>query len=210
MHMDAKWIKEHLDLNGRTQAELARFTGISPDKLSKIMNVRRGIKADEAAKISDFFRKQGITRDHSSDEAFFNSSEFEKAKQWAERPTLPVLGRAAAGASADLVINDTPVDWTFPPTNLFGLSEAFAVYIVGDSMNPKYSNGDLVYIHPSKPPRRGKPVLIETTGHKGFVKIYEKWDGDTIVLRQFNPDQEIRIDRKDILRILAVVGSLEG
>lgn len=125
------------------------------------------------------------------------------------RRDLPVLGRAQGGSDGNITISEAAIDWTFRPADLQGVRDAFAVYVTGESMLPKYKAQDLAYVHPAKRPVKGRFVLVETTEHRGFIKQFLKWDGDTLVLNQFNPAQEIRLPRHDVLRLMLVIGSLD-
>ena len=53
-------------------------------------------------------------------------------------PDLPIMGRAQGGSEGVLMIpNDQrPVDWTYRPPQLRGVSDAFAVFAYDDSMHP--------------------------------------------------------------------------
>jgi len=123
---------------------------------------------------------------------------------------LPILGRAQGGSDGNMTLNDTAIDWTFRPADLQGVRDAFAVFVTGDSMVPKYKNQDLAYVHPSKRPVKDRFVLVETVDHSGFIKQFVRWDGDTLVLRQFNPAQEILLPRQEVLRLMLVIGSLDA
>lgn len=123
--------------------------------------------------------------------------------------SLPVLGRAEGGSEGNLVIEEAAIDWTFRPADLQGVNDAFAVYVSGDSMAPKYKNGDLIYVHPSRPLVKGRFVLVETTEHKGFIKQFVALQDDVLVLQQFNPAEEIIIPRSDVLRVMLAIGSLD-
>lgn len=123
---------------------------------------------------------------------------------------LPIIGRAQGGEEGSLVIEEQPIDWTFRPADLQGVHGAFGVFVTGDSMLPKYKNQDLAYIHPNLPVRRGRYVLVETNEHSGFIKQFDRWDGDTLVVKQFNPAKEIRITRSNVRRVMMVIGSLDG
>lgn len=123
---------------------------------------------------------------------------------------LPVLGRAQGGRDGSIVMEDNAIDWTFRPADLQGVKDAFAVYVTGDSMVPKYKNQDLAYVHPTKAPRKGRYVLVETADHTGFIKQFVKWEGTHLVLKQFNPAQEIRLPREEVFRVLLVIGSLDS
>jgi len=123
---------------------------------------------------------------------------------------LPVLGRAQGGKDGNIIMEDNAIDWTFRPADLQGVKDAFAVYVTGDSMVPKYKNQDLAYVHPTKPPRKGRFVLVETADHTGFIKQFVKWDGQELVLKQYNPAREIRLPREQVSRLLLVIGSLDS
>lgn len=122
---------------------------------------------------------------------------------------LPVRGRAQGGNDGNFVIEEHPIDWTFRPADLQGVNDAFSVFVSGDSMAPKYKNGDLVYVHPTKPVRKGRFALVETTEHRGFIKQYLGWHEESLLVRQFNPNKDIPIPRDQILRVMLVIGSLD-
>lgn len=123
---------------------------------------------------------------------------------------LPIRGRAQGGDEGNLVIEEQPIDWTYRPADLQGVHGAFAVFVTGDSMEPKYKNQDIAYIHPTQPIRRGRYVLVETTEHSGFIKKFDRWDGDTLVVKQFNPAKDIRIPRNHVRKVMMVIGSLDA
>lgn len=122
---------------------------------------------------------------------------------------LPVRGRAQGGDEGNVSIEEHPIDWTFRPADLQGVNDAFAVFVSGDSMAPKYKNGDLVYVHPTRSLIKKRFVLVETTEHKGFIKQFISWQDDMLIVQQFNPELEIQIPRETILRVMLVIGSLD-
>lgn len=142
---------------------------------------------------------------HISDSALQKPS-----KCFSREKDLPVLGRAQGGDKGSMVIEDNPIDWTFRPADLQGVQSAFAVYVTGNSMLPKYKEGDLAYIHPSLSPRKGRYVLVETKEHKGLIKQFIRWDEDALLVKQYNPDKEIHIPRTDVRQVMLVIGSLDS
>jgi len=143
------------------------------------------------------------------------SSSSSAAKTLTQKPAftdsrcLPVRGRAQGGQDGNFVIEEQPIDWTFRPADLQGVNDAFAVFVSGDSMAPKYKNGDLVYVHPTRSIAKNRYVLIETTEHKGFIKQFVSWQEGTLIVQQFNPAQEVRIPKETVLRLMLVIGSLD-
>ncbi len=126
-----------------------------------------------------------------------------------ESRCLPVRGRAEGGQDGNFVIEDQPIDWTFRPADLQGVNDAFAVFVSGDSMIPKYKNGDLIYVHPTRSIAKNRYVLVETTEHKGFIKQFVSWQEDALIVQQFNPEQEVIIPKETVLRLMLVIGSLD-
>ncbi len=122
---------------------------------------------------------------------------------------LPVRGRAQGGSDGNFVIEEHPIDWTFCPADLQGVNDAFSVFVSGDSMVPKYKNGDLVYVHPTKSVMKSRFVLVETTEHRGFIKQFIGWQENNLIVRQFNPTKDIAIPKQDVLRVMLVIGSLD-
>ena len=133
----------------------------------------------------------------------------DRAGPFSENRCLPVRGRAEGGRDGNFVIEEHPIDWTFRPADLQGVNDAFAVFVSGDSMLPKYKNGDLAYVHPTRSVVKHRYVLVETTEHKGFIKQFVSWQDDMLVVRQFNPEQEIQLPRDQVLRMMLVIGSLD-
>ncbi|WP_262696277.1 S24 family peptidase [Kordiimonas aquimaris] len=125
------------------------------------------------------------------------------------RKSLPVRGRAQGGSEGNVIVEENPIDWTFRPADLQGVNDAFAVYVSGASMTPKYKNGDLIYVHPSRAVAKGRFVLVETKEHKGFIKQFVAWRNDTLILQQFNPSKEIRLPKSEVLRVMLAIGSLD-
>lgn len=138
------------------------------------------------------------------------SNRFRQPAPFGRARDLPILGRAQGGSDGNMTMNDSAIDWTFRPADLQGVKDAFAVFVTGESMLPKYKNQDLAYVHPTKRILKGRFVLVETTDHSGFIKQFVRWEGDTLILRQYNPAQEIRLDRQDVLRVMLVIGSLDA
>lgn len=123
---------------------------------------------------------------------------------------LPVRGRAQGGTDGNMTIEENPIDWTFRPADLQGVHNAFAVFVTGDSMEPKYRNRDIAYIHPTQRPQRGRYVLVETKSRGGFIKRFEGWQKDCLKLSQHNPARDLLFERSEVLNVMLVIGSLDA
>lgn len=124
---------------------------------------------------------------------------------------LPVIGTAAGGDNGDFAMNGQTVDYVRRPPALAGLRDAFAIYLVGHSMEPRYDNGGLLFVHPGRPVSPGCDVLVELHGDHGetghcMVKTLVRRANGKYILQQYNPprdDIEIAVERvRHIYRIL--------
>jgi len=128
---------------------------------------------------------------------------------------LRVLGMAECGADGWSLWNGDVIDLVDLPANLRGVPGAYAVYVVGASMEPRYHPGELVHIHPGKPLTIGAYVLVQRRAKDGetplaVIKRLAKRTGSKIVLEQFNPHKTFEIRADDIVSIHRVVGSGEA
>ena len=95
-------------------------------------------------------------------------------------------------------------------------AKAYAVYIVGDSMEPRYYAGELAHIHPGKPITIGAFVLVQIRPEhdgdtpKAVLKRLVKRSATKIVLEQYNPPKKFEIKADDIVSLHRVVGSGES
>ncbi len=128
---------------------------------------------------------------------------------------VPVLGMAECGADGWSLWNGDIIDTIPRPMNLAGAPKAYAVYIVGDSMEPRYYSGELAHIHPGKPVTIGAFVLVQIRPDhdgetpKAVVKRLIKRSATKVTLEQYNPPKKFDIKTDDIVSIHRVVGSGE-
>ena len=119
---------------------------------------------------------------------------------------LPVLGQAKAGYTGIFIGNGEPMMLTDRPPNLVGVRNAFAVYVRGESMEPRYFDGELVMINPMKPVRRGNFVLIELMNREAFIKRFVKRSDDFVTVEQYNPVSTIDYPAATVRHVYRVVG----
>lgn len=127
---------------------------------------------------------------------------------------IKVLGLAECGPDGWSLWNGEVIDVADRPASLNGVRNAYAVYVIGTSMEPRYHPGEVVHIHPDKPSTVGGYVLVQRCGKKGespaaVIKRLAKRTGAKVVLEQFNPPDLLEIKTADIVSIHRVVGSAE-
>ncbi len=108
---------------------------------------------------------------------------------------IEVQGVALGGDEGDFSFNGTVIDHVRRPPGLAGARGAFAIYVVGDSMSPRFDDGDLIFVHAGRPASPGDDVVVELHGEDGtagacYVKRLLRRSGSRVVLRQFNPPRD--------------------
>ena len=92
-------------------------------------------------------------------------------------------------------------DLMSPRPNLAIAAGLYAVYMVGESMEPRYHNGEILYVHPFRPPEKGKYVVVQLFGQDAaapmesmefLVKQYGGKTDKELILFQYNPREELR------------------
>jgi hypothetical protein len=122
---------------------------------------------------------------------------------------LPVYAGAQGGPTGMQVLPE-PIDWVSRPRPLENVAKAFAVYVVGDSMEPAYRHGDLVFVHPALPALRGDDVLLTRQGEDremvALIKHLAGWNERHWKLKQWNPEREIHLGRGEWRQVQVIVG----
>jgi phage repressor protein C with HTH and peptisase S24 domain len=212
--MDAPWFQQALDRAGATQADLARHLGLAPSAVSRVLKGERQVKALEAVQIAAFLGvpAEEVLR-HAGEEAAgepgrrmrpSRAAPFEAAMSRGD--SIPIKSAGRGGGEQQMFLEDGPIGYTPRPANLGGVRGAYAIYMVGDSMEPRYQQGWLLHVNPFKPPTRGRDVVVYKTGQAVLIKQFVGWHGEVLVLRQLNPEAELRIPRDEVVECHLVVG----
>jgi phage repressor protein C with HTH and peptisase S24 domain len=120
---------------------------------------------------------------------------------------IPIRSAGRGGTDQAMFLEDGPIGYTTRPSNLSGVRAAYAIYMVGDSMEPRYEPGWLLHVNPFKPPTRGRDVVVYKRGQAVLIKQFVGWEGDVLLLRQLNPPDNIRIPRAEVQECHLIVGA---
>jgi len=218
LQMDTIWFHNALEQVGRTQADLARHLGLPPSAVSRLLRGERQLKLLEAVQIAQFL---GVPQEEVSRHAGEPDTPPEPARRGrpprqsvalplppAQRQdTMPIRSGARGGGNdREMFLQDGPIGRTPRPANLVGVRDAYAIYMTGDSMEPRYEQGWLLHVNPVKPPIRGRDVVVYKTDQTVLIKQFLSRNDDELVLRQFNPDEILHIPRGDVVECHRIVG----
>jgi phage repressor protein C with HTH and peptisase S24 domain len=198
-----------------TPVDASRAMGVNSQTYYGHENGHRGFGAKTGQRYADFFRCRFewlMTGKGFSD--LGNTSEPIDAPAISaitlEHASVPVLGAVYAGLTGDRFSMGQAVDTARRLPGIANSKTVFALYVRGDSMFPRFADGDLIYVDPGRVARIGDDVLIELAGEPGepataLVKRLVSRSGSKIVVRQFSPDSELTFPAKQIVRISRVL-----
>jgi phage repressor protein C with HTH and peptisase S24 domain len=123
---------------------------------------------------------------------------------------FPIYGSSQAGAEGQVIDYDHAVEYRHRPPELIGVTGAWGMYVVGDSMEPRYFHGDRVHINPHKPARSGRFVVIVMRDNTALVKQFVSRSDRHYKLRQLNPKRDLQIPARDVQGCYLIVGSTDA
>lgn len=224
----AKLIQERLAALGQDMAALARATGVSftsahnwahgkgvPTR-KRAASIAKFLEVSETEVLAAIFGDveifQNVTLENKS--LLSQSSEQASVRPAGVSPlgprNVPVLGVAVGGKSADFHLNGQIDSYVRRPPAIAELSEVYALHVVGNSMSPRFRDGELVYVH-KRTPAIGDDVVVQLLGEsddeppRGFIKYLIRRNGSHIICGQYEPKGEVRFETDEIVSIHRVI-----
>lgn len=120
---------------------------------------------------------------------------------------LPVRGTAACSENdGAFQLEDSVVDYIRRPLVLANAPEAYALYLSGDSMEPRWNSGDLIMVHPKRPPKLGDHVILviqkgPDSPPQAYCKRLIRRHAGKIEVEQYNPRKQLEFPAAQIVSI---------
>jgi repressor LexA len=172
--LDVKMIERGLKKPGKTKGGLAVAMGVRPGAVSEILADARLIKASEIQPIIDYL----------------------------DLNSVPIMGRVGAGATIEPEHEQVPPEGLGEVELPFPISEeTIAFEVAGDSMLPKYENGDIIVVfreqrHPISS-FFGEEAAVRLKSGERHLKTVERGKSASLVnLTSFNakPINGVRVE----------------
>lgn len=127
----------------------------------------------------------------------------------AKQALMPAYGAVQAGIGFDITDVTAPVEMVTVPDYLANAPSPYAVFVTGDSMEPRFTAGELLYVHPGKPIRRNDYVIVQLqadNSNHAIVKRLVKQSEEELIVEQLSDGQTRNIPAKDVIAVHRVVG----
>ena len=205
--------------SGLTMMEMAKAMGFAgPSSYQRYEDAARlkpgYLRRDLVTKIERALLGKGsppITRPEiwelAGPEFNFGGTPVPNAEILAEKVTsgklIPVYGSAVGGLDGEFEMNGVALYEVVAPPVLNNVSNPYAVQISGESMEPRYFDGEVAYVNPHKRVVKGDFVIaqirVEVDGPLlAFVKRFVRHNAEELVLEQYNPPKEIRFKHENV------------
>lgn len=179
-----KVIKDRRIELGMTMNDVAKAVGVSEATVSRwesgdIANMRR----DKIAKLAEVL--------HVSPAVIMGWEDIDNNIEPVKLSfsiTIPVYGRVPAGVPIEAIESideyiDVPAEYSKGGKKLFGLK------VKGDSMYPKYLDGDIIVVREESDCESGQDCVVYVNGYDATLKKVIK-KADHIILQPLNPEYE--------------------
>ena len=196
---------EHLVAEAGSAVALARLAGTSESYLSQIRNqlltpkgTPRGVGDDLAAKLEQAMGKPNGWMDEAHQEFMEERARYNAEPGPELRSLHPLISWVQAGGWSEIAgafaLGDAE---DLLPCPVRCSKDTFVLRVRGESMEPKFHDGDLIFVDPEAAPISGRYVVVRMEGsHEATFKqlIVE---GDRQFLKAVNPDWPLRIIEVD-------------
>lgn len=117
---------------------------------------------------------------------------------------IPVYGSAVGGIDGEFAMNGVALYEVIAPAVLDNVSGAYAVQVSGESMEPRYFDGEIVFVNPHRRVVKDDFVIVQIfADHEddpplAYVKRFVRHNAVELVLAQYNPPKELRFPHERV------------
>lgn len=195
MPSQVDWIKAALERDPtKTRAGIAEALGVDKSAVTRLLSGERQLKFHEAEKIAAYLGAPAPSGLADRERAF--------AGEGQPAAAAPIY-RAALGAAGKWTISrhEAPIDWRPRAPHFLNAAAVFGFYAPDDAMAPRFMAGEIVWVDPARPARRGDDaLLIERRRGKGpetmVLAALTAMSAATIEGRQYRDDNAVRFDAR--------------
>ena len=185
----SKNLQYYMRINNKDRNEVARNLNIPYSTLADWYNGNKYPRIDKIQLLADYFNIK-------------KSDLVENRNNILKKSRIPVLGRIPAGIPIEMI--EEVIDYEeISEEMLKGDREYFGLKVSGDSMTPKYLDGDVLIVQKTNDCESGQDCIVMVNGNDGtFKRVIKNKDG--IILQPLNPNYEIKFYSNDEIEKLPI------
>lgn len=221
-----KELREKLKLS---QADLAEAVGTSQPQIKRLEAGDRKLTKEWAERLSPHLgvAAESLMFGNPNDETIKVNPSSVAAQQVLELPNalirdkveglgrkIPVYGQAVGGVDGEFLMNGSILYEVMAPPVISHISGAYAVQIAGESMLPRYEDGEIAFVDPKRRVKKGDYVIAQIRQEEhgpllAYVKRFIRQNSIELVMEQFNPPKELRFAGNCVVSVhyIALAGS---
>ena len=172
----AQNLKWYMDKAGKSRKQVCEDLGFSYFTFTDWVNGKKFPRIDKVEMLADYFgiMKSDLIEAKCSDLHSYNETFQPRSVK------IPVLGRVQAGYPVEAIENI--IDYEEIPVEQARTGEFFALQIKGDSMEPRFVEGDVVIVRKQAVVDNGDIAIVLVNGNEATVKkFYKKPTGITLM-----------------------------
>lgn len=177
-------LRHFLHLHNVSQIEVCQILKIKPNTFSDWVNAKTYPRIDKIELLANYF---GIEK----------SDLVELPKKKKNKFVIPVLGRVQAGYPSEAVENI--LDYEEISEEMARNGKYFALAVKGDSMEPKFSDGDVVIVRKQADVDNGDIAIMLVNGDEATIKKVQKFNGGINLIPTNSSYEVITYSNKEIL-----------
>jgi phage repressor protein C with HTH and peptisase S24 domain len=125
-------------------------------------------------------------------------------------PDVPVWASVSAGdEDGTMILTERPIDWIHRSDAILHVADPFAFYIVGDSMEDRFYQGDMGVVNRSAPLTSGADCVFIHQADDGtiygLVKSLMRSAGESWLVRQLNPRKDFTLSKRKWNKVYRIV-----
>lgn len=220
-------LRELRERQGLSQQQLADLAGTSQPQIKRLETGDRKLTKEWAERLAPHLQASPEAILFEREESIGFSEGVSNGVQFFELPNaqirdklvgqgrkIPVYGQAVGGVDGEFIMNGTVLYEVLAPPVLSHISEAYAVSVSGDSMYPRYEDGEICFVDPKRRVKKGDYVIAQLRLEDGgpllaYVKKFVRHNAAELVLEQFNPPKELRFPANTVhtVHYIALAGN---
>jgi phage repressor protein C with HTH and peptisase S24 domain len=201
------WYSEVLRETGWSAAHWARLAATSPTNITRLQK-DPAAAAPRTETLQKLFRVLPQPLRETAPNFLFG--DIEPAAAIAESAATYIAEPGPASATVPLLGGDrTRVADVKAPPSLIGVKGAYALYAEDGSMEPRYFEGDMVYVNPVQPPRLNDFVVVRLAAGGNLIRRLIGRTEQGMTFERYNPGGLEQVERGTIRELHRILNSDE-